>query len=152
MIALYYLPQGTEQASRIQSLKVLMNLFAAEKGWEWVDWREAAGRRAFAAAEARVALVAVFQPSDLELLACLRRQTPAVRPVVVVLVPDPQLLLRVHDLSPCFIAVGEADEAAMPAVLERLSCKEAGGEEGFCQDAVEQVVGGFEASRSFVAS
>jgi len=121
-----------------------MNRFAVEKGWEWVDWREAACGRASGAAEARVALVAVAQHSDLELLGCRRRHAPAVRFIVVVLVPDPQLLLRVQDLSPCFIALGAADDAAVPAVLERLSRRaawDAGVSQG--QDPMEE---GFKAS------
>ncbi|WP_448384112.1 hypothetical protein, partial [Desulfosoma sp.] len=90
--------------------------------------------------------------SDLELLGCLRRQAPAVRIVVVVLSLDSHLLLGIQDLSPCFIALGAADDAAVPAVLERLSHKEAGSEEGFCHSAVAYTLGGLGKSSSFVSS
>lgn len=98
-----------------------MTKLSRDEGWRWVDWREALEGDPRWAADARVFLILISERHDLEALEPYRDRLKHLKVVAVVLAPHEELLLAVQSFSPCFIAVSEADDAAVPEVLKGLS-------------------------------
>ncbi|MEJ5365653.1 MAG: hypothetical protein WHS86_11155 [Desulfosoma sp.] len=121
MIALYHLPKRTQRDRRSRRMASAMAELSREEGWRWMDWREAMDGDPRYVADARVFLMVVAGFQDLEPLEPCRDRLRHLKVAAAVLAPDEDLILAVQSYSPCFIALSDADDAAVPEVLKCLS-------------------------------
>ncbi|MEJ5349661.1 MAG: hypothetical protein WHS46_13355 [Desulfosoma sp.] len=120
MVLVTPLPEISGSSHRERRLWVVLSEWMTRQGCTWVRLEKPVHSKVTIFSGIAVGLVVVRGMKDLEKAVVFREQFPHGRLVTVVLSPDPQLLMALQKFSPCFIALDERDDAAVPQVLERL--------------------------------
>ncbi len=120
MVLVTPVPELSGSSRRERRLWVVLSEWMSRQGCSWVCLEKPGDSKAGIFSEIAVGLVVIKDSKDLEKAAVFRERFPHGRLVTVVLSSDPELLLALQRFSPCFIALDERDDAAVPQVLERL--------------------------------
>lgn len=120
MVVLTHMPKPFGASRRERRLEEMLSRWMFRSGRRWAEMDDPAAPKAIPFGEMPVGLVVVKGPDDLSRAAAFRNRFPHGRLVAVVLHYDPDLLVMLQRYSPCFTALSELDDAAIPEVLERL--------------------------------
>lgn len=113
-------PKTAGAGRRERRLWVVLSEWMTRRRCAWVNLQRPMDGLAGVCGEVLVGLVVVKGPEDLKEAAAFRDFFPHGRLVAVVLSTDSEILTALQTYSPCFIALNERDDAAVPDVLERL--------------------------------
>lgn len=123
MVLVCHGPHGLGSTRRERRLWALLCRWAAQEGCRMLEMTEAASRQSLMTGEIPLGVMVAAGMEDLSPMALFRSRFPHGHLVVVVLKPDSELLVAVQRFSPCFVAVTERDDAAIPQVLARIRQK-----------------------------
>lgn len=119
MVVVTPMPNFSKISRRERRLWVLLSEWLCRRGCPWVDLANAKDVQV-RASDKVVGLVVIRSAEDLEDAATFRDRFPHGQLVAVGMVYDPNLLVALHKFSPCFVALNEGDDAAVPEILESL--------------------------------
>ncbi len=120
MVVLTHVPKLFGASRRERRLGEMLSRWMFRTGRQWAEMEDSVDPKAVPFGQIPVGFVVVKGPGDLSQAAAFRDRFPHGRLVAVVLDLDENLLLALQRYSPCFTALNEVDDAAVPEVLERL--------------------------------
>ncbi|ROR01689.1 hypothetical protein [Desulfosoma caldarium] len=117
MVLVCHVPHGCRSKKRVQRLWALLCRWAIQEQCRLLDLAQIHWRQTDIADPALLGVMVASDIVDLSPIRLFRSRLPHGHLVVVIVNPHLELLVAVQRYSPCFVAVTERDDAAIPQVL-----------------------------------